>query len=287
MDAEAPSGKRILNSNAYEMFILVLTVLSLAIMALLLFSQDQATQQLLTIYDNVICVVFLLDFFLRLRYAKSGRDYFIKERGWLDLIGSIPSFGVFKFSGILRLARLSRLARITRLLRGQHKREILDDVLEHRGQYAGFITLLLMMIVLVVSSLAVLAFEVRSPDANITTGGDALWWAIVTITTVGYGDFFPVTTGGRITAFFVMFAGVGIIGALASILASILVAPPSTGSDDVAAPEPSGQPAIAIRDELRAIRGELEAMRVSLGVGVGAAPSANEFATPDPRAEFE
>ena len=65
--------------------------------------------------------------------------------------------------------------------------------------------------------------ESRAPDANITTGGDALWWAIVTITTVGYGDFFPVTTLGRVTGVVRHVRGIGIIGALASILASILV----------------------------------------------------------------
>ena len=65
------------------------------------------------------------------------------------------------------------------------------------------------MIVLVVCSVLVLQFESRAADANITTGGDALWWAIVTITTVGYGDFFPVTGAGRVTGAFVMFAGSG------------------------------------------------------------------------------
>ena len=84
---------------------------------------------------------------------------------------------------------------------------------------------------LVAASVVVLQVESRVPDANITTGGDALWWAIVTITTVGYGDSFPVTTLGRLTGVFVMFAGVGIIGALASILASLLVPPPSEDED--------------------------------------------------------
>ena len=68
-----------------------------------------------------------------------------------------------------------------------------------------------------------LQFESKDPAASIQTGGDALWYSIVTITTVGYGDFYPVTLGGRIAGMFIMFAGVGIIGALASILASLLV----------------------------------------------------------------
>ena len=80
--------------------------------------------------------------------------------------------------------------------------------------------------------------EAKAPDANITTGGDALWWGLVTITTVGYGDYYPVTMLGRIVGISVMFAGVGIIGALASILASMLVPPPKEQPKEQPKPEP-------------------------------------------------
>ena len=113
-------------------------------------------------------------------------------------------------------------------------------------------------IVLTLSSVLVLQFETKAPDANITTGGDALWWSVVTITTVGYGDTYPVTTAGRVTGVFVMFAGVGIIGALASIFASILVPGPSTPSD-----ERSARP--AMQEELAGIRSELAALRRTIG----------------------
>lgn len=214
-------------SNAYNIFILVLTVLSLGVMVLLLLPLSDATIQLLTVYDNLICVIFLIDFFLNLRGAAKKSDYFIGQRGWLDLLGSIPSLGLVanagKFVGLFRLARLSRLARITRLLRGENKKTLVKDVLDHRSQYAAFLTILLTILVLTVASVLVLQFESKSQNANITTGGDALWYSLVTITTVGYGDFYPVTPGGRVTAVFIMFMGVGIIGALASILASLLV----------------------------------------------------------------
>lgn len=248
-------------SNAYELFILVLTLLSLGIMVVLVLPVSEATRQLLTVYDNAICAVFLIDFFGNLFGAPTKREYFIGRRGWLDLLGSIPSLGFFKYTALLRLARLSRLARIRRLLRGQKKRELIDDVLTHRGQYAAFISVMAALIVLVVCSILVLQFESRSADANITTGGDALWWALVTITTVGYGDYFPVTGAGRITGAFVMFAGVGIIGALASILASILVPAPKTE-------EPEEVPAAGtVREELVEIKAELSALRRSLSIG--------------------
>jgi len=249
-------------SNAYELFILVLTLLSLGIMVVLVLPVSDATRQLLTVYDNAICVVFLVDFFGNLSRAATKREYFIGRRGWLDLLGSIPTLGAFRFTALFRLARLSRLARIRRLLRGQNKRELIADVLTHRGQYAAFVSVMAAMIVLVVCSVLVLQFESHAADANITTGGDALWWAIVTITTVGYGDFFPVTTAGRITGTFVMFAGVGIIGALASILASVLVASPKTEE------EPEEVPATGtVRDELVEIKAELSALRRSLSIG--------------------
>ena len=209
------------HSNAYNIFILVLTVLSLAVMVVMLLPISEQTQKLLSVYDNLICVIFLIDFFIALKNAPHKADYFLRRGGWLDLLGSIPSFGITKYGGLLRLARLSRFARILRLMRGENRKALVKDVLEHRSQYAGFITILLALIVLTVASVLVLQFESHSPDAKILTGRDALWYSIVTITTVGYGDYYPVTTGGRITAMFIMLAGVGIIGALASILASL------------------------------------------------------------------
>jgi voltage-gated potassium channel len=246
-------------SHAYDLFILVLTVLSLVIMVALLLPLNAATIQLLRTYDNLICVVFLIDFGLNLSRSHPKRNYFVERRGWLDLLGSIPSLGgAFKLTALFRLARLSRLARIARLLRGQDRKELAADVLRNRGQYAAFITILAAFIVLTIASVLVLQFESKSPDANITTGGDALWWGVVTITTVGYGDTYPVSIAGRLTGVFVMFAGVGIIGALASILASILVPGPSTSGD-----ERSAQP--AMQEELAGIRSELAALRRTIG----------------------
>jgi voltage-gated potassium channel len=251
-------------SNAYQIFILVLTVLSLAVMAVMLLpTLSDATYKVLGIYDNLICVIFLIDFFLNLRGASKKSDYFIGQRGWLDLLGSIPSFGVFKLGGLLRLARLSRLARILRLLRGEQKKALVKDILENRSQYALFITILLTLLVLTVCSTLVLQFESTSPDANITSGGDALWYAIVTITTVGYGDFYPVTGAGRVTAMFIMFMGVGIIGALASLLASLLVGGSSPAEEETPAATAAtvAAPALSVQEELKAVREELAAVR--------------------------
>src|SRR3954453_13776858 len=215
------------HGNAYEIFILVVTVLSLLVMLAILLPVSEQTLTALEFWDNFICLIFLADFAYNLSGSHPRRAYFLHQRGWLDLLGSIPSLGLLRYAALLRLARISRLTRIVRLLGGQHKKELIRDIVENRGQYALFITMLLALVVISVSSVLVLQFESRSPDANITTGGDALWWAIVTITTVGYGDRFPVTALGRTTAVFVMASGIGIIGALASILASILVSPTS------------------------------------------------------------
>jgi len=270
MSAETPVLRQ--PGNAYNIFILVLTIFSLAIMVLLLLPVTPAERDLLLLYDNVVCVIFLIDFAVNLAGAKPKRAYFISARGWLDLLGSIPSFGFLQITALLRLARLSRLARITRLLRGQSGKDLVADVLKNRSQYATFITILLAGTVLSVASLLVLQFESRSPDANIKTGGDAIWWGLVTITTVGYGDFFPVTTLGRITGLFVLVAGIGIIGALASILASLLVSP---ATPDEPAPEMASgaEPVVhatavgAIVEELAGLRAEVASLRASLRIG--------------------
>ena len=91
--SEPPQG------HAYELFILVLTVVSLVVMVVMMLPLGDATLGLLQFYDNLICVIFLIDFAIRLRASHPTSDYFIKGKGWLDLLGSIPSLGaVFKYS---------------------------------------------------------------------------------------------------------------------------------------------------------------------------------------------
>ena len=252
------------HSNAYNLFILVSTIVSLVIMVLLLLPFDEQTRFLLRFYDNAFCVIFLIDFGLQMRRAPSKWRYFFRQRGWLDLLGSIPSLGFFEATALFRLARLSRLARVVRLLREHDRASIVSDVVHNRAQYAVIMTLLAAMLVLISGSIVVLAAESNAPGANITTGGDALWWAIVTITTVGYGDKYPITAIGRSAAVFVMVTGIGIIGSLASIMASILVAPSPTSEEDAvpAALTSADDSRLATMElELRGARTELAAMR--------------------------
>ncbi|HEY2594266.1 MAG TPA: ion transporter [Chloroflexota bacterium] len=254
------SGER---GAAYNLFIVVITIMSLVIMVLLLLPFDEQTIILLRFYDNSICAIFLVDFALQMRRASSWRVSFFHQRGWLDLLGSIPSVGFLEATALFRLARVSRLARVLRLLREHDKDSILKDVLRNRAQYAFLITILAAMLVLITASIVVLEAESGAPGANITTGGDAVWWSVVTITTVGYGDKYPITPVGRSAAVFVMVAGIGIIGSLASIMASFLVAPPQSSEAPTPAPLPSEADSrlANLESEVRGARGELAALR--------------------------
>ena len=246
-------------SNAYNFFILVLTFVSLVIMVAMFLPLNDSTIGLLQTYDILICIFFLIDFIVTFRAATSKTDYFIRERGWLDLVGSIPTIGVaFKYGSLLRLARLSRASHIAKNLGRKRRGELIRDVMQNRSQYAGFLVILMAIIILAFASVLVLQFESASQDATIKTGWDAFWYSVVTITTVGYGDYYPVTTWGRVTAMFIMLAGVGIIGALASLMATLLI-----GESHASGEEESSGPAreAAIENELAAIRTELAALR--------------------------
>ncbi|MCG3142306.1 MAG: hypothetical protein HDKAJFGB_03743 [Anaerolineae bacterium] len=245
-------------SNTYSIFILVLTILSLALMVVqFLLPPDSETWKLVNLYNNLTCIIFLADFALHMLQGPRWQDYFFGQRGYFDLLGSIPNFGFSQYTAILRIFRISRLLRLRRLMNPANRKLLREEVINNRGAYALFFTLMLVALVITIGSIMVLFFESQSPDANIQDGGDAVWWCFVTITTVGYGDRFPVTEGGRFTGVFIMAAGVGVIGALASILASILVPQPKE-------PEPQAPQSIsasAVEQELAAMKKELGALR--------------------------
>jgi voltage-gated potassium channel len=112
--------------------------------------------------------------------------------------------------------------------------------------------------VLSIGSLLVLHFESRAPGANIDSGPDAIWWAIVTIATVGYGDLYPVSAAGRITAIVLMLVGIGIFGVLASYLSSTFLPSDRARARDV---KQIVDRISDLRDDVADLRSELKAVR--------------------------
>jgi voltage-gated potassium channel len=261
-----PKITALLNNNSYTILVLILTLFSLAIMAVqFTLPEGSETWKLVNLYNNLTCVFFLFDFAMHMIAEPVKRNYFIGQQGYFDLLGSVPSFGFSQYTAILRIFRLSRLFRLRRFLNPENRKLLKDEILNNRGSYAALLTIIMAGIVISTASILVLFFESQNPDANITAGGDSIWWSIVTITTVGYGDRYPITMGGRITAVFVMFAGVGIIGALASILASFLIPPPKK-AEEPQGPPPDESPSVAmsgpaVEQELAAVKTELVALR--------------------------
>jgi voltage-gated potassium channel len=164
--------------------------------------------------DLLVCVFFLSDFFVTLVMSKNRWQYFITW-GWLDLLSSLPMLPA------ARLGRLARIFRIVRVIRSIRATRLLASlVLQHRAENTFLAAALVGILLTITCSAAMLHFESTAEGANIKTAEDAVWWSLVTITTVGYGDRFPVTPEGRLLAVVLMFAGVGLFGTFSAFLAS-------------------------------------------------------------------
>jgi hypothetical protein len=221
--------------NSYELFIGALSVFSIFNIVLSLLAPDGAVRTVILIVDTGLCFVFFADFLGRLRGAESKSGYFLHQLGWLDLLGSLP------FPG-LRIARVFRVARVVRLVREVGMKTLIDKVLHDRAGSALYTVLMLCVFVIQYGAIFELITNRSSSDANITTASDAVWYVIVTITTVGYGDKYPVTNPGRIVGVLIMVVGVGLFGVLTGFLANVFLAPKDEKPEEKGAEQPGGQP---------------------------------------------
>lgn len=208
-------------ATSYRLFILCVSVVSLLVIAaMMLMPMEKETFRLLAWIDIVACAIFFSDFLYQLFKAESKSRYFFTW-GWVDLLASIPSIDAFRWG------RAARLVRIAQLLRGIRSGRNLVRILAHyRRRSAGAVTALVAFLSLTIGSMAMLHFELGVEDSNIRTAEDAIWWSWVTITTVGYGDYTPITTGGRIVAMVLMVVGVGLFSSMSGLIASWLLQPP-------------------------------------------------------------
>lgn len=222
-----------LKNLGYELFIAGLSILSIFNLVLLYFAQDVDIQTVVYVVNAVMTPIFLADFAYRLHTSKPKRAYFVTQFGWADLVSSLP----FPQVKILRVFRLWRVIRLWR----DFGSDLLKEFIRHRAENALLTVAFLVLCVLEFGSLSVLYVEQYAKGANITNASDALWWTYVTITTVGYGDQYPVTNAGRIIALLVMTAGVGLFGTLSGFLANAFLSPTDA---DVESPEAAASEAV-------------------------------------------
>jgi voltage-gated potassium channel len=222
---DAGTNPRELKNTGYEIFIAVLSMLSIVNLVLVTLLHDKDLQNVLLVLNGLLSGVFVLDFAYRLWSAPSRSHYLVREYGWADLLASLPFPQV-------KVLRVFRLGRVYRLLREYGARNIGRSLLRHRAGSTLLSLLLVAVLVLEFGSLTVLYLEQDADGSNIHSASDALWYVLVTMSTVGYGDRFPVTNAGRIFGALVIVLGVGIFGALTGYLANLFLAPAAEEDED-------------------------------------------------------
>ena len=205
--------------NKFGVLNLIVLVLSICILVALLIDSlcklPPETSKILEYVDSIICVFFLVEFCIRFYQADSKKKFM--KWGWIDLIASIPTFNYLRFARALRLIRLLRIIRAFRST--QH---FIRHIYRNRAEGAFTTVSIIAFLLVTFSSIAILQVE-TVPNSNIKTAEDALWWSYATVTTVGYGDKYPVTTEGRIIGMMLMTGGVGLFGTFSGFIASWFV----------------------------------------------------------------
>ncbi|MCP4359732.1 MAG: ion transporter [Chloroflexi bacterium] len=200
-------------SISYELFILALSILSIVNILLAIIFQEPQLSYIIFVVDLTLSFIFMADFLYRLKTAPSKRHYIINQLGWLDFIGGLPLPQA-------KIVRLARIIRAGRLMQQFGLRKMIQGFINDRANSALYTIGFLVILMLEFGSVAILKVEQYAPGANITTANDALWWTVVTMSTVGYGDQYPVTLEGRTLAIFVILLGVGLFGVITGFLAN-------------------------------------------------------------------
>ncbi|HXH90966.1 MAG TPA: potassium channel family protein [Thermoanaerobaculia bacterium] len=205
---------------------ILIVLLALASCSLLVFElvSDASQEQMAWIQriDLAIALVFLGEFLIRLAKADNRRQFF--RRFWWELLAAIPITGhaarALRGLPLLRTIRVIRLLRLVRLT--ARVRVLIKD--SHAFIHGAWLIEISTSVVALVSA-AALSFHYfeHGTNPNVHTVADSFWWAIVTVTTVGYGDIYPITTGGRLIAVGLMLVGIGTLGLYSAAIASFVV----------------------------------------------------------------
>ena len=174
------------------------------------------------INEWVVVVIFTIEYLIRIYVTKNKRKFLLSFYGVIDFIAIIPcylglstDFRSIRALRFIRLIRLFKLARYSKSLE-RYKRamnEIKIDLVIFTG---------VTFILLYLSAVGIYHFEHEAQPEVFRSIFDAMWWALATLTTVGYGDIYPITSGGRFFTFFILMIGLGIVAIPTGIISSAL-----------------------------------------------------------------
>ena len=216
-DTDRPSGK-----------VFAFTIQFLIIVSLVTFSIDtlpnleQRTKDILRLAEVITVGVFTAEYLLRIAVSKAPMKYVLSFYGLVDLAAILPFYVA---AGLdlrsVRVLRLPRLVRILKLLK--YNRAIKRF---HRALIIAREELILFgfvaIILLYLSAVGIYYFERAAQPEEFSSVLHSLWWAVTTLTTVGYGDMYPVTAGGKLFTFIVLMIGLGIVAIPTGLFASAL-----------------------------------------------------------------
>jgi len=170
--------------------------------------------------ERIVAGIFTIEYLLRWFYSKEKWKYLTSPIGFVDLVSVAPFYiGFFVAPSFLRLIRTLRILRLFKIYRYNDalKSFIASFAMVKKElQIIGIAILVLVF----VSATAEYEFERVAQPEMFSKYSDALWWSLITLTTVGYGDMFPITVGGRITALVTLALGLGIFGTFLSLIGS-------------------------------------------------------------------
>ncbi len=195
--------------------------------------------------EAVIVAIFTFEYLLRLASAPRKLRFVFSFFGLIDLVAILP---FYLATGLdlrsVRILRLLRLVRIVKLFRyNRAARRLAKAFFKVRDELVLFIIMIVILIYL--ASVGIYYFEHGAQPDKFTSVPHSMWWAIATLTTVGYGDIYPITVGGRFFTFVVLILGLGVIAVPTGLVASALTEQGADenepGPDDAQPPEDRSQ----------------------------------------------
>lgn len=208
-------------------FFFALFVQSLIVISIVVFSLEtlpNLSDEFIGILLNLelaIIILFCSEYILRLVVAEKKFKLVFSFWGLVDLIAILPFFLLSFDLIMLRALRLMRLFRILKLGRYSSSMSRVATALKIAKEDL-MLSLVASLIMLLVASFGIYQFENAAQPDKFSSIFDSLWWALATLTTVGYGDVYPITAGGKIFTGFMLFIGMGIVAIPAGIMASAL-----------------------------------------------------------------